>query len=145
QIRSQLAEFHSRIMPKRTFTREQIDRFVVDEIDSVPQLEALLLIWNRRPRTWTSADLSRELYVSPDFAQDILRSLAQRRLVAEVGEKTGCYTLRLRSGEMEDLLAALDNGYRHELVRISNLIHEKASHALRDFASAFRFKRPGKP
>lgn len=131
-------------MPNRTFTREQIDRFLVDEIDSVPQLEALLLIWNRRPRTWTSADLSRELYVSTDVAHDILRYLAQHHFVAEVEEKTGCYTLRLRSEEMEDMLAALDKVYRRELVRISNLIHEKASRALRDFASAFRFKKEGK-
>ena len=133
-----------RIMPNRTFTREQIDRFIVDEIDSVPQLEALLLIWNRRPRTWTSADLSRELYVSPDFAQGILRYLAQHHFIAEVEEKTGCYTLQLRSEETEDLLSALDKVYRRELVRISNLIHEKTSRALRDFASAFRFKKEGK-
>jgi DNA-binding IclR family transcriptional regulator len=133
-----------RIMPNRTFTREQIDRFIVDEIDSVPQLEALLLIWNRRPRTWTSADLSRELYVSADFAHEILRYLAQHRFVVEVEEKTGCYILKLRSEETEDLLSALDKVYRRELVRISNLIHEKSSRALRDFASAFRFKKEGR-
>jgi hypothetical protein len=131
-------------MPNRTFTREQIERFIVDEIDTVPQLEALLLIWNRRPRMWTSFDLARELYVSADFAQEILRYLARHQFVSEAGEKTGCYALHLRSEEMEGMLPALDKVYRRELVRVSNLIHEKTSRALRDFASAFRFKKEGK-
>lgn len=132
-------------MSEKPLTQEQIDRFIVEEIDSVPQLEALLLIWTRRPRIWTSADLGRELYVSADVAHDILRDLVKRRFIVETEEKTGCYALRLRSAEMEDMLAALEKVYRRELVRVSNLIHEKSSRALRDFSSAFRFKKEGKP
>jgi hypothetical protein len=31
--------------------------------------------------------------------------------------------------------------YRHHLVRVANLIHSKASPAVRDFARAFQFKK----
>lgn len=130
-------------MPDRPFSREHIDRFLVNEIDSVPQLEALLLIWNHRPQKWSSADLARELYVAPEVAQEILRHLALHRFVVEVEEKSGCFALRLESEETKNLLEELDKVYRRELVRISNLIHEKASRAVRDFASAFRFKKEG--
>jgi hypothetical protein len=132
-------------MSEKSLTQEQIDRFIVQEIDSVPQLEALLLIWTRRPRIWTSADLGRELYVSADVAHDILRYLAQRRLIVETEERTGCYALQPRSADLESMLAAVETVYRRDLVRVSNLIHEKSSRALRDFASAFRFKKEGKP
>jgi hypothetical protein len=121
--------------------REQIDRFIVDEIDSVPQLEALLLVWNNRPKEWNSGSMARALYVSPDVAQDILRRLAQRHLIAEVNANSGQYVLQVDSAEREQLLASLDKVYRRELVRVSTMIHSKASRAVRDFASAFRFKK----
>ncbi|MGH9605289.1 MAG: hypothetical protein ACRD3N_06255 [Terracidiphilus sp.] len=113
----------------------------MDEIDSVPQLEALLLVWNSRPKEWTSESMGRALYVSTDVAQEILRRLAQRHLIAEVTGNSGQYVVLAESDEKEKLLASLDTVYRRELVRVSNMIHSKASRAVRDFASAFRFKK----
>ncbi|MGH9599188.1 MAG: hypothetical protein ACRD27_04955 [Terracidiphilus sp.] len=113
----------------------------MDEIDSVPQLEALLLVWNSRPKEWTSESMGRALYVPADVAEEILRRLANRRLIAEVAGHTGQYVVLAESDEREQLLASLDTVYRRELVRVSNMIHSKASRGVRDFASAFRFKK----
>jgi DNA-binding MarR family transcriptional regulator len=128
-------------MPGEPFDREQIDRFILDEIDSVPQLEALLLIWNSRPKEWSVEDIARALYVSNDGAQAILKDLASRRLIVEVSGNRGQYTLLAESPEKSAMLAALDRTYRRELVRISTMIHSKASRAVRDFARAFRFTK----
>jgi hypothetical protein len=121
--------------------RQQVDRFIVDEIDSVPQLEALLLFWNDRPKVWSSESMARALYVSPEISHDILRHLAQRQLITEVEGRAGEFALNADTEEKEQLLASLDAIYRHELVRISNMIHTKASRAVRDFAQAFRLKK----
>jgi DNA-binding MarR family transcriptional regulator len=128
-------------MPGEPFDREQIDRFILDEIDSVPQLEALLLIWNNRPKEWSVEDMARALYVSSDVAQMILKDLASRQLIVEVSGSRGQYTLLAESSEDLAMLAALDRTYRRELVRISTMIHSKASRAVRDFARAFRFTK----
>jgi hypothetical protein len=128
-------------MPEAPPSREEVDRFIVEEIDSVPQLEALLLFWNNRPKNWSSAELARELYVSTDLAHEILRYLAHRQLVVEVEEGAGRYALQADREQTERLLSSLDRIYRRELVRVSTLIHAKASRAVRDFASAFRFKK----
>lgn len=128
-------------MPGEPFDREQIDRFILDEIDSVPQLEALLLIWNNRPKEWSIEDMARALYVSSEVAQTILKDLASRRLIVEVSGSRGQYTLLAESPEKLVMLAALDRTYRRELVRISTMIHSKASRAVRDFARAFRFTK----
>jgi len=40
-------------MPESDPTKEEVDRFILQYIDSVPQLEALLLAWESRPRQWT--------------------------------------------------------------------------------------------
>lgn len=85
--------------------------------------------------------MARALYVSPDVAQEILRRLAQRRLIAEVTGNSGQYIVLAESEEKEQMPASLDRIYRRELVRISDMIHSKASRAVRDFASAFRFKK----
>lgn len=121
--------------------REKVDRFIVEEIDSVPQLEALLLFWNNRPRVWSCESMAKALYVSPDVTRDILMHLAQRRLIREIEGDVDSFALNADSEESQRLLASLDVIYRRELVRVSNMIHSKAPRAVRDFANAFRFKK----
>jgi hypothetical protein len=120
---------------------QKIDRFIVDEIDSVPQLEALLLFWNNRPKVWSGESMAGALYVSYEVSRDILRHLAQRHLIAEMQGAAGEFALQADSEEEQQLLASLDVVYRRELVRVSNMIHSKASRGVRDFASAFRLKK----
>ena len=121
--------------------RQQVDRFIVDEIDSVPQLEALLLFWKNRPQVWSCESMAKSLYVSPDVSREILAGLAQRHLITPVEGSRGEFALNADSEEKERLLASLDAIYRRELVRISNMIHTKASRGVRDFADAFRLKK----
>jgi hypothetical protein len=128
-------------MPAGGPDRQQVDRFIVDEIDSVPQLEALLLFWNNRPKVWSAKSMGKALYVPLEVSQEILWYLAQCRLVVEVEGNTGQYALNAESEEKQCLLASVDEIYRRELVRVSNMIHTKASRAVRDFAQAFRLKK----
>lgn len=128
-------------MPEETPGKQQVDRFIMDEIDSVPQLEALLLIWNNRPKNWSSKDMAKALYVSPDMAREVLQHLAQRRLIQEVPRSSGQYAFLSESKDRDNLLESVDSTYRKELVRVSTMIHSKGSPALRDFARAFRFKK----
>ena len=121
--------------------RAQIDQFLVDEIDSIPQLEALLLMWRDVPRNWLREEIAKSLYISAELARDVLRHLEQHRLIEELDGESTRYALRLESRERREMLADLAEVYRHELVRVTNLIHGKASRAVRDFASAFRFKK----
>jgi len=117
--------------------RREVDQFVLEEIDSVPHLEALLLIWNSRPRQWPVDELARSLYIPVDRTQAILHDLQQRSLVTLEG---GQCSWDEGSGR-ESLMANVDRMYRRELVRISSMIHAKASPAVRQFARAFRFKK----
>jgi DNA-binding MarR family transcriptional regulator len=122
-------------------TSQQVERFIREEIDSVPQLEALLLFWRRFPREWTCDQMARELYVSPDEAHTVLSSLLQRGLLARRAEEEERYVLVLESDERRNLMEALNSMYRNELVRVSKMIHANASPSLRDFARGFRFRK----
>jgi DNA-binding IscR family transcriptional regulator len=118
----------------------QVDQFIVEQIDSVPHLEALLLIWNSRPQVWSAEKTARSLYVRPEIAAKILEGLAQRNLIVAAQEKPGSYLYNADS-KMDELLQAVDATYRKEIVRISSIIHSKASAGVRDFARAFRFTK----
>lgn len=128
-------------MIDETPNRQQIDRFIRDEIDSVPHLEALLLFWRQNPREWTCEEMSRELYVSTDVARNVLEALLRRGLIVSNGAGPVRYAILLESEEKKRLLEGVNAMYRNELVRVSNMIHTNASPGLRDFARAFRFKK----
>ncbi|HKW18945.1 MAG TPA: hypothetical protein VJO35_15660 [Terriglobales bacterium] len=119
---------------------EEVEQFIHDQIDTVPHLEALLLIWRSRPKTWPVEEMSKALYVPVELAGDILRDLAQKRLVEETLDSSHEYRY-LSSPERDSLFEHLDASYRRDLIRITRMIHAKAPAAIREFARAFRFTK----
>lgn len=116
-----------------------VDQFLQDKIDTVPHLEALLLLWSSRPKSWTIDEMAKGLYVAPELAKAILEDLARQRLVDVVPGESDTY--RYDSEAHKDrIIACVDSTYRRELIRVSRLLHSKPSAAVREFARAFRFK-----
>jgi predicted ArsR family transcriptional regulator len=120
--------------------RKAVDQFIINEIDSVPHLEALLMLWNTRPQQWPVDEMAKALYVSPDRAQRIMQELAWRGLIATQAEPER-YSYVPQSEEKDALMGSVNEIYRRELVRISRMIHGKVSSSVREFARAFRFTK----
>lgn len=116
-------------------------QFLLDNVDSVPQLESLILLWNSRPVGWTVEELASRLYTPPEQVREVLRDLMRLQIVQEIPGPPVKYSYLPRSEEQDDLMRAIDNAYRRDLVRISTMIHSKASSPVREFAKAFRFKK----
>lgn len=114
-------------------------QFILDQIESVPHLEALLLIRKAHPRKWTVTDLSTRLYVASSAVQVLLDDLIRRKLLAV--DSAGPAYYYAASDEQDRLIGLVDDIYRRQLVRVSQLIHSKPSAAVRDFARAFRFTK----
>jgi hypothetical protein len=127
-------------MPDQDNDRSEVDRFLLERIETVPHLEALLLLWNSRPKTWSADALAEALYVSPDLTREILDDLVRKNLVAlSASPATGYF---YESEAARDRLTGLvDLAYRRELIRITRLIHSKPSAAIREFARAFRLRK----
>jgi len=120
-------------------TDREVLRFIYEWIDSVPHLEALLLIWSTRPKPWSVDDLARRLYVEPHVGAALLHDLVQNNLIDKDSGSPEHYLYVSKSPETENLIAAVHTKYRAEIIAISTMIHRKASSAVRDFAEAFRF------
>lgn len=121
--------------------RLQVDRFILVEIDSVPHLEALLLLFNTKPNPRSIGKIANSLYVREEVAARILESLAQRNLIAAVPHASGMFFYNPDDENRNSLIEDVDAVYRKEVVRISSMIHSKAPAGLRDFARAFRLKK----
>lgn len=119
---------------------QRVDQFILEQIDTVPHLEALLLAWKRRPKIWPVDAMAAELYVPFEQAARILRDLTAKGFLRENVQSAAQYEY-ISSEDQDRLMAQVDVTYRHELIRISRMIHAKAPSALRDFARAFRFTK----
>lgn len=123
---------------------QRVDSFIVGEIDSVPHLEALLLLWRNAPQRFSAAELAKQLYIHAGQGAAIAEDLHRRGLI-ERGERdqggSAGFFYDMRSEARNELLEAVDATYRRELIRISGIIHSKPSPGVRAFANAFRFRK----
>lgn len=119
----------------------RVEEFILEKIDSVAHLEALLLVWNSRPKQWSPEEMASRLYVDIRIARELLADLQRSDLIVAVSSSNESYCYETRSEERDQLIRLVDATYRYQVVRISNLIHSKGSSAVRDFARAFRFTK----
>ena len=132
----------TRVMAESDLQQQRaVDQFILEKIDSVSHLEALLLLWNSRPKQWSPEEMARRLYVDTRIARQLLADLQRSDLIVGVSNSTPTYFYETRSEEGDRLIESVDATYRYQIVRISNLIHSKGSSAVRDFARAFRFTK----
>jgi hypothetical protein len=111
--------------------------FVDQHVESVPHLEALLLIWQGRPRAWSASEVARRVYLPQEKADRLLQDLVDQHWVVPGGDG---YTFNAESADAP-VIAHLAETYRSNLIRIAEVIHRKAPSAVRDFARAFDLRK----
>jgi hypothetical protein len=116
-------------------------RFLFARIDSVPHLEALLLIWRSRPRPWHTADISANLFIAANEGEKIAHDLVRRGLIAVSASDPPCFHYRKRDAQQDAMMEAIEETYRSDLIKVSRFIHSKQRNSMSDFADAFRFRK----
>jgi hypothetical protein len=117
----------------------EVLRFIEEHIDSVSELEMLLMM-SDAPRAWALSEIAARTYVPVDKAQAMLDVLVRRRLVkpADISQ----YYMFSPTDETERaLVREVSRAYRSHLALIATLIHNKASGSVREFARAFDLKK----
>lgn len=115
--------------------------YIFEKLDSVPHLEAIILLWNSRPVGWTAEELASRLYVPTERTNEILHDLIRQQFVQQATGSPPRFSYLPRSEEQNEWMFRVDTAYRREIVRISTMLHAKASPSVREFARAFRFKK----
>lgn len=119
---------------------QDVLQFVTENIDSVPQLEALLLMREENARTWSDQDIAARTYITIGAARDILNALHRRNLVVAETNPVQ-YRYRPPDDGGKDPVAQVAAAYRKHLVQMATLIHSKASAPVLEFARAFELKK----
>jgi hypothetical protein len=119
---------------------QQVLQFIAEQIDTVPQLECLLLLHQHDNQVWGPDEVAARIYISRDTAQSILDVLVRRRLASAEGTPPR-YRFSAGDDARRALVAEVATTYQRHLVPIATFIHSKASASVREFARAFDLKK----
>ena len=117
---------------------ERVRRLILDAIDSVAELEALLLLRDTAGQAWTPEAASARLYVSLRVSAYSLSALSHRGFLQETASG---FLYQPVSATLAEDVAALALSYSQSLVAVTQLIHAKPGPSVQDFARAFRLRK----
>jgi hypothetical protein len=118
---------------------DDVYRFLYQYIDSVEQLEVLLLTRQSPGRSWTAGDMARELYSHPSSIAGRFERLLGRGLLRE--SAPGCFQYAPRSAELDQAVGRAAEMYRERRVAVISLIASKPIENVRAFSDAFRIRK----
>lgn len=118
---------------------DDVRRFLLGAIPSVPHLEALLLLRAETAEPWTAARLARRLYIDEGAAGPLLRDLQGAGLL----QAAPGHGFRFRPADtaLETVVADLDAVYARHVVEVAELIHSSSDRKAQRFADAFRLRK----
>lgn len=121
---------------------EELRRFILTSIPSVPFLEALLLLRADPGQQWSGAMLAGRLYTSERTALGLLDELCRSSMAApcpDPGAHLYCYAPG--SEAMRERIDGLADLYARNLVDVTHLIHSTMDRKAQLFADAFRLRK----
>jgi hypothetical protein len=115
---------------------DDVREYIINHVDSIAQLEALLLLRAQPGESWHLLKMAQRLYISEPEVSDALSRLIDGGVVSF---KEGAFSYR-PAAEIRDLIERVASTYTRHLIPVTNLIHSKPSR-VRQFADAFKFRR----
>jgi len=116
---------------------DDVRRFILTSVPSIPFLEAMLLMRAEPQATWDAAAIARRLYIPAARGEELIAQLADAGLAESTSPG-----LRWRPDPalavIVDKLAAL---YAEDLVGVTELIHSRQDRRAQQFADAFRLRK----
>lgn len=122
----------------KTIIPEDVAQFILEKIDSVAQMEALLLLRGNPEEKWSLEAIAERLYISEAQAAEVVARLcADGIFIAQEGERL-FYRYQPGSPELRHMLDRVTDLYKNHLVPVTNLIHSVPKPKVQEFADAFK-------
>ena len=117
-----------------------VHQFVSEYVQSISQLELLLLLHRNAEKSWSVAEATKELYTSVSMTEPLLENLRGIGLVSLLEGSERRYRYAPKSTELDRLVGDLDQLYAERRVTIINSIYSGPWRKLQNVADAFRFR-----
>jgi hypothetical protein len=118
---------------------DDVRRFILTSVPSVPYLEALLLLRSDSGTQWDPFRLARRLYIGESQALDLLHTLAQSQVVSRAED--GAFRFSPATPELARAIDGLAETYASNLLGVTDLIHSRLEKRAQQFADAFRWRK----
>lgn len=121
---------------------EDVRRFILTSVPSVPYLEAILLLRADPEVLWDVPRMAARLYVAERQSAEVLTALAAAGIaLSEDQGEIALFRYAPATAELRDLLDALAQAYSTHLVGVTHLIHSRTENRAQQFAKAFRLRK----
>lgn len=120
---------------------DDVKRFVLVSIPSIPYLEAMLLLRGDEQHLWDSKLVAQRLYMSEKAVTELLVELHAAGILDSTGDETEAYCYRPATEELRSMIDRLADVYAKNLVDVTNLVHSKTGKKAQQFADAFKWRK----
>jgi hypothetical protein len=120
---------------------EEVQVFLLQHLDSIAQLEALLLLRADPACVWSAEALAKRLYIPPQEAATVLERLATDSFLTTSQDVPDSYQYHPASDELAHMVDRIAALYAQYLIPVTNLIHSKPRSRVQEFADAFKLRR----
>jgi hypothetical protein len=117
---------------------DEVRRFILTSIPSVPFMEAMLLFKALPGGPVTTRSVAERLYVGEKQAALLAEQLRAARMVEPAGEGAHRYAPDPALAAVLDRLA---HAYVHNLIGVTRIIHSRTERMAQQFADAFKFRK----
>src|SRR5574339_622388 len=119
---------------------EELRRFLLTSVPSVPFVEALLLLREAQGEPLETTHIARRLYMPEHAAAAVLEQLAAVRIVERSPHGPSAYRFAPLP-ELAAILEQLASFYRSHLVEVTDVIHSRTARRAHQFADAFKLRK----
>jgi hypothetical protein len=118
-----------------------VEQFIVQHIESLGQLEVLLLVRQEPERWWRVEEIARALYTPVEICAGVLADLARRGFLAAGEPPEPPYRYQPATSELDGLVDAVAETYRERRVAVITAIYSRPVSKVQTFADAFRIRK----
>jgi hypothetical protein len=118
---------------------ETVKSFIIDHINSVEQLEVLLLLHRHWQKDWSAEEISKELRIDPHSAAERLEDLCHREFLSKKKDCPSLFRYNPRQSNHDRAVSELADAYTRHRVTIITQIFSKPLDKIRSFSDAFKF------
>ena len=120
---------------------EDVKKFIAEKINSVEQLEVLLLLRAAPDQVWNASTVSEAIYSSDAAAALRLADLQAAGLLNRIEVAPPTYRYGPVSAAVDALIARLVDVYHERRVAVITLIYSRPRDDAQAFADAFKFRK----
>lgn len=115
-----------------------VRELVREHVGSVIELEVLLLVSRSPARSFTAAEVARELRVSDEWTQGYLSRLSAKGILRERSGRPPAYAFAPSSPSTSDTVSRLAEAYARQRHTVIDLIYSEPDDEILTFADAFK-------